>query len=112
MHALTTLNDITYVEAAAAMARVALKSSSVDVDRLRTVAKRVLCRDLSPPELAVWMRTIERSRKAFEQDVHAAERLLGQLSAVKDGELQPAIQAAWTMLCLNLLNLDETLTKE
>jgi mono/diheme cytochrome c family protein len=112
MHALTTLNDITYVEAAAAMARVALKSSSVDVDRLHTVAKRVLCRDLSPPELAVWMRTIERSRKAFEQDVHAAERLLGQLSAVKDGELQPAIQAAWTMLCLNLLNLDETLTKE
>ncbi len=112
MHALTTLNDITYVEAAAAMARVALKSSSVDVDRLRTVAKRVLCRDLSPPELAVWMRTIERSRKAFEQDVHAAERLLGQLSAVKDGELQPAIQAAWTMLCLNMLNLDETLTKE
>ncbi len=112
MHALTTLNDITYVEAAAAMARVALKSSSVDVDRLRTVAKRVLCRDLSPQELAVWMRTIERSRKAFEQDVHAAERLLGQLSAVKDGELQPAIQAAWTMLCLNLLNLDETLTKE
>ncbi len=112
MHALTTLNDITYVEAAAAMARVALKSSSVDVDRLRTVAKRVLCRDLSPPELAVWMRTIERSRNAFEQDVHAAERLLGQLSAVKDGELQPAIQAAWTMLCLNLLNLDETLTKE
>ena len=112
MHALTTLNDITYVEAAAAMARVALKSSSVDVDRLRTVAKRVLCRDLSPPELAVWMRTIERSRKAFEQDVHAAERLLGQLSAVKDGELQPAIHAAWTMLCLNLLNLDETLTKE
>ena len=112
MHALTTLNDITYVEAAAAMARVALKSSSVDVDRLRTVAKRVLCRDLSPPELAVWMRTIERSRKAFEQDVHAAERLLGQVSAVKDGELQPAIHAAWTMLCLNLLNLDETLTKE
>jgi hypothetical protein len=112
MHALTTLNDITYVEAAAAMARVALKSSSVDVDRLRTVAKRVLCRDLSPPELAVWMRTIERSRKAFEQDVHAAERLLGQLSAVKDGELQPAIHAAWTMLCLNMLNLDETLTKE
>ena len=112
MHALTTLNDITYVEAAAAMARVALKSSSVDVDRLRTVAKRVLCRDLSPPELAVWMRTIERSRKAFEQDVHAAERLLGQLSAVKDGELQPAIHAAWTMLCLNMLNLDEILTKE
>jgi hypothetical protein len=34
------------------------------------------------------------------------------LSAVKDGELQPAIHAAWTMLCLNMLNLDETLTKE
>ena len=112
MHALTTLNDITYVEAAAALARVALKGSSVDTERLRTVANRVLCRDLSPPELSVWMRTIERSRKAFEQDGDAAERLLGQLSAVKDRELQPAIHAAWTMLCLNMLNLDETLTKE
>ena len=112
MHALTTLNDITYVEAAAALARVALKSSSIDAERLRMVAHRVLCRDLSPQELLVWMRTLERSKKAFEQDASAAERLLWQVSAAKDGELQQAVHAAWTMLCLNMLNLDETLTKE
>ena len=112
MHALTTLNDITYVEAAAALARVALKSSSIDAERLRMVAHRVLCRDLLPQELLVWRRTLERSKKAFEQDVSAAERLLWQVSAAKDGELQQAVHAAWTMLCLNMLNLDETLTKE
>lgn len=112
MHALTTLNDITYVEAAAALARVALKSSSIDAERLRMVAHRVLCRDLLPQELLVWMRTLERSKKAFEQDASAAERLLWQVSAAKDGELQQAVHAAWTMLCLNMLNLDETLTKE
>lgn len=112
MHALTTLNDITYVEAAAALARVAMKSSGIDTERLRIVAHRVLCRDLSPQELLVWMRTLERSTKAFERDTSAAERVLGQVSAAEDGVLHPVVHAAWTMLCLNMLNLDETLTKE
>lgn len=112
MHALTTLNDITYIEAAAALARRALKGGGGDAERLRTLASRVLCRDFSEAELAIWMKTLERSKKAFEQDGSAADRLFGQVGPVRDAELPKEIHAAWTMLCLNILNLDETLTKE
>jgi hypothetical protein len=112
MHALTTLNDVTYVEAAAGLARVALRGGAADPERLRTAAERVLCRDLSPQETAVWMQTLGRSIEAFKQDPAAAKRLMAQAPAAADSGLQPEVHAAWTMLCLNLLNLDEALTKE
>jgi hypothetical protein len=112
MHALTTLNDVTYVEAAAGLAGVALRGGAADPERLRTAAERVLCRDLSQPETAVWMNTLGRSIEAFKRDPAAAARLMAQAPAAADSGLQPEVHAAWTMLCLNLLNLDEALTKE
>jgi hypothetical protein len=112
MHALTTLNDVTYVEAAAALAKVALHAGASDPERLRTVAQRVLCRDLSQQESAVWMKTLERSIAAFKQDAAAAGRLMAQAPAAAHSGLQPEVHAAWTMVCLNMLNLDEALTKE
>ncbi len=112
MHALTTLNDVTYVEAAAALGRFALGAGASDHERLRMVAQRVLCRDLSPQESAVWMKTLERSIAAFNQDAAAAGRLMAQAPAAMDSGLPPDMHAAWTMVCLNMLNLDEALTKE
>ena len=112
MHALTTLNDVTYVEAAAALAKVALHAGASDPERLRTVAQRVLCRDLSQQESAVWMKTLQRSIAAFKQDAAAAGRLMAQAPAAAHSGLQPEVHAAWTMVCLNMLNLDEALTKE
>ena len=47
-----------------------------------------------------------------QSDPDAANRLLAQGESPRDPALDPVRHAAWTTLCLTLLNLDETLTKE
>jgi hypothetical protein len=37
---------------------------------------------------------------------------MAQAPAAAHSGLQPEVHAAWTMVCLNMLNLDEALTKE
>ncbi|MBL9151825.1 MAG: PSD1 domain-containing protein [Verrucomicrobiales bacterium] len=112
MHALTTLNSTTHVEAARALAEKALQSPGDETARLNFAMRRVLGRDVRPEEAPVWHRSLERSRAAFRADPPAADRLLAHGASPRDGSLPAAEHAAWTAVCLNLLNLDETLTKE
>jgi hypothetical protein len=112
MHALTTLNSVTQVEAARVLAEKALEAGSDDDTRLRHAARRVLGRDLAAGEIAVWRRSLERSRAVFGADPGAAERFLAHGVTARPASLGVAEHAAWAAVCLNLLNLDETLTKE
>jgi hypothetical protein len=116
MHALTILNDVTYVEAARVLAAGVLKEAAAGDDdgRLRLAGRRVLGRELLEEEKKIWRRTLVRSTAAFAADPGAAERFLAHGDSKPDPELaaSPETYAAWTALCLNLLNLDETLNKE
>ena len=57
------------------------------------------------------MRSLKSARKSFSDNPDAAKRFLGH-GQFKSNKLdQPAELAAWTSLCLNLLNLDETLNE-
>ena len=112
LHALTTLNDVTYVEAARALANSVLQSEESAENRLSLIARRVLGRHISQAERDIWQRSLERARKAFAADSKAAETFLSH------GEFRPGASvdkielAAWSAFCLNVLNLDETVTKE
>ena len=113
LHALSTLNDPTYVEAARVLAqRVWTSSATEPKERLRAVFQRVLARAPSEPELGLWSRALERQRQMFAADGANAERLLKVGEAVRDTTIPAAEHAALTAVCLSILNLDETLTKE
>jgi len=113
LHALQTLNDTTYVEAARALARAVLLSpAEPDGDRLDRVFSRVLARDATAAEREILLGGLERSRKQFAADAGAAKKLLSVGESSRAEQLDAAEHAAWTALCLAVLNFDETLTKE
>ena len=112
MHALNTLNDPTYVEAARALAARVLSSAKTLQERLDLASTRVLGRPPSAEEFPIWEQTLARSRAAFQRTPGAAAEFLSHGSSKANEALEPTEHAAWAALCLNLLNLDEALTKE
>jgi len=112
MHALTTLNSPTYVEAARFLADVVLRSHPDETIRFETLSLRLLGRRPAAEETAVWKRSLGRARSAFAADPAAAAQLLAVGEAETKPGLDPREHAAWTALGLNLMNLDEVLTKE
>lgn len=112
MHALTTLNDVTFVEAARVLAQTLLGEESDDLSRMRLAGRRLLARDPGPEELVLWQRSLDRARKAYDSDPESARTFLTQGESQRDCALPVPEQAAWAAFCLSLMNLDETLNKE
>jgi hypothetical protein len=112
LHALLTLNDPAYVEAARALAERVLGGAPNDVGRLALAYQRVLGRTPKPEEVKIALRGLERHRRDYAADRNAAEKLLAVGEGVRDAKLDPVEHAAWTVVCSTLLNLDEALTKE
>ena len=112
LHALTTLNDPTWVEAARVLAA---KSAKVSVDfneRLTYAVRQVLGRGPSKLERVVLTRAFEKQKSLFAKDVDAAKALLATGNAPQDETLDPVELAAFTNVCLGAMNLDEALTRE
>jgi hypothetical protein len=110
---LTTLNDITFVEAARAMAEsVILKAGKSNEDRLKTAFQIATARRPSANELKIIVKRYELLLTQFTVDNESATKLLAVGESKRDESLDPIEHAASTALCLLLLNLDETLTKE
>jgi hypothetical protein len=116
MHALTTLNSTTYVEAARVLAGEVIRSSGDETARFTLTGQRLIGRNPRTEEVAVWKRSLERAREAFTKEPEAAGKLLAPGISSGTAPNPPGIDArehaAWTALCLNLLNLDEALTRE
>lgn len=113
LHALATLNDITYVEAARAMAeRVLLTGEATDAARLEHAFRLATARRPSATEQQVLTASLSRLRAQYAADQPAALRLLAVGESQRDARLAAAEHAAWAGLGLLLLNLDETVTKE
>jgi hypothetical protein len=112
MHALTIMNDVTYVEAGRALADSLLLDAKDDQTRLRLAVSRVLGRNPSAEELNLLKRSLMRGIASFSKDPEAARRFLTHGDSQPKSEVSPITRAAWAALCLNLLNLDETLNKE
>ena len=112
MHALTIMNDITYVEAGRALADILLHDAKDAEPRLSLAVTRVLGRKPSDEELILLKHSLERGIASFTEDPEAARRFLAHGDSKSTSAVPPATRAAWAALCLNLLNLDETLNKE
>ncbi len=113
LHALATLNDITYVEAARALAeRVLLTGEATDAARLEQAFRLVTARKPSAPEKQILTARLTRLRAQYSGDKEAALKLLAVGESRRNEQLDTASHAAWTALCSLLLNLDEVVTKE
>ena len=113
LQALVTLNDITYVEAARALAQRVLLANRGDVGAALSQAFRLAtCRAPSAAEMALLETQLATLRTQGKVDSAAALKLLSVGESKRDESLNAAEHAAWTSLCLMLLNLDEVLTKE
>lgn len=111
LHALTTLNDITWAEASRVLADKVMATTNQVDDRLKLAFRIVLSRDPREAELAVLRQALAEQRAHFEKDPAGASKLVavGKAPASK----QPAVElAAWSSVCLALFNLDEALTRQ
>lgn len=113
LHALVTLNDPAFVEAARVMAqRVLAVPAADDSARLEHVFRLATARPPAPAERAVLTRRLGKLRTEFAADPAAALALAASGEYQRPADLPGPEHAAWTTLCLLVLNLDETLSKE
>ena len=112
LHALATLNDITYVEAARALAERVLKTGgNTDAARLEYAFRLVTARPPNAAERQVLSAGLARLRTQYAGDKEVSLKLLAVGESKRDEALPAAEHAAWTGLGLLLLNLDEVVTK-
>jgi hypothetical protein len=71
----------------------------------------VLVREATADELALAQAALKRQRGLFANAPDAAKKLISVGEWPGEATLDPAEHAAWTQVCLMLLNLDETLSK-
>jgi hypothetical protein len=112
LHALVTLNDPAYVEAARVLAQRVLTGSAEDPARLSTAFRLATARTPTPAERKILTTRLATLRAHFAADPTAARELSAIGEFARPATLAPAEHAAWTALCLLVLNLDETLSKE
>ena len=112
LHALLTLNDITYVEAARALAVRVGEAAATDPDRLRWLYREVVGRLPEAPEQERLLESLQRYRQRFVAEPERARELVGVGEARIPTGLDTASHAAWTVVCSTVLNLDESLNVE
>ena len=113
LHALVTLNDVTFVEAARSLAqRVLLGPATDDASRLTDAFRRCTSRSPKPNELTVLLKRLQTLREAFSKDEASAKKLIAVGESKASDKLNPADLAAFTSVVSLLLNLDETISKE
>jgi hypothetical protein len=112
LHALALLNDVTYVEAARALAERILSTPATDSARIDLAFSQVLSRLPTKDEKRTLQSSVERLNREFSRDSAGAEKFLANGESKPNEELNAMELATYTALCLAILNLDETLNKE
>ena len=112
LHALVTLNDPAYVEAARVMAQRVLSGAGDDSIRLARAFRLATARPPTAAESGILSGRLSAVRAQLASDRGAAEKLAAAGEARRASGLDPVEHAAWTALCSLLLNLDEVLSKE
>ena len=111
LQALVTLNDPQYIEASRLLAQHTLQTAGDDNTRLSAAANRLLCRPLKAAELPILTTSLAQLRKYYGANAADAEALLKVGDSKSDEKLAKPELAAWTMVCSQLMNLDEVLNK-
>jgi hypothetical protein len=112
LHALTMLNDPTWVEASRMLAEKAMKESMDSSEQIAYAFRSVLCREPSVMESARLRSALEKQRQFYSADPKSGLDLLGIGAGARDASLDATHHASLTALCLAIFNLDEAMTRE
>jgi hypothetical protein len=112
LHALTTLNDPTWIEASRVLAERSMTAAGDLDSRLTHAFRRVLGRKPTGYDLDALKRMHGRQLAIYAAAPDAAKQLLAVGESDRDQTLDPAGHAAMTSVCLAIFNLDEALTRE
>jgi hypothetical protein len=112
LHALTTLNDPTWVEASRVLAEKSIRAAGDVEGQLTHAFRRIVGRRPTGYQLDALQRMHGRQFEVYGADPDAATRLLAVGESPRDQTLDPAGHAALTAVCLAIFNLDEALTRE
>lgn len=107
LQALVAMNDPQFIEAARNLAQKAMRTEKP----LEFIAERVLCRPLKDQERPILESSLADLRKHYTANTMDAEALLKVGESKPDDKLPKPELAAWTMVCNQLMNLDEVLNK-
>lgn len=111
LQALVTLNDVQFVEAARHLATNAMKAAKTSDERLEFISLRLLSRSFKPEEKKVIESSLKELTEFYQKNEADAKSLVAVGESKVDASLSPQELAAWTMLCNELMNLDEVLNK-
>ena len=111
LHALTTLNDVTYVEAARVMAERMILVHDSDHDRIVSAFALLTSRSPEPDELVLLKQRLASTLDHFRSDPEAADRLLSVGQSLRNEAIDPTVHASFTTLINTLMNLDEVLVR-
>ncbi len=112
LHALTTLNDPTWVEAARHLASRVMKTSDHHGQWLNSAFRLVLGRAPTTDDRRRLRRAFSKQEKHFAAHPADADALLAVGASAKSGAKNPIAYAALTAVCLAIFNFDESLTRE
>jgi hypothetical protein len=113
LQALALMNEVTYVEAARALAQRMMKEGGDSVESRLTIGFRlVTARTPDADTLKVLKSGFERRKKEFEKEPERAKAFITQGSSKPDPSLAAPELAAYSATASILLNLDRVITKD
>ena len=113
MHALTTLNDVTWIEAARHVAQLGMEFDGTSTEKqIEHAFRRVTSRYPTDDERLILSNRLDQLRDEYRQHPDQAELLLEVGESERNTSLDAVDHAAMTVLCHLMLNLDEAISKE
>ena len=111
LQALVVMNDTQFVEASRNLAQRVLAVAGADDVRMDELALRLLGRLLKPVERSVLVASLGDLRAHYTAHPDEAAALIQVGETQPDAALPVAELAAWTLVCNQVMNLDEVLNK-
>jgi len=112
LHALTTLNDVTYMEAARVLAERVLNAKDSDKSRLEYVFELATSRKPKSDEIKILENRLTDLRKEYADAAEEARKITTIGEYQVNENLTGTDYAAYTVLSSLVLNLDETITRQ
>lgn len=112
LHALTTLNDITYMEASRVMAEKVLTTKTKDDERIRFLFEWATARAPDAEEMMVLKNRLIKLRSDYQSLPEEARKLIAIGEYPINTDLAITDYATYTALSSLVFNLDETITRQ
>ena len=111
LQSLNLLNDVQFIEASRVLAEKLLKEQPNDAARIDQLSVLMLSRPATAKEQQIFAKSLAAFRADYAAKPAEAAKLLKSGEKAVDPKLPPAEVAAWTLVCSQMFNRDETLNK-